>query len=134
MNDDAADVMVDASDGGINARPALARAVALLHVAIVVFFTIGWLLPWSAVHWLVIGGGALLPLCWALFDNECPLTRLENRLAGTTADEKPEDQHYFVSRLLSLMLGRTVSDRIGDIVIHAVLLSSVSICAARLAW
>lgn len=133
MNDDAAQVM-DSASGGADARPALARAVALLHVAIVVFFTIGWLLPWSTSHWLVIGGGALLPLAWALFDNDCPLTRLERRLAGTTHDVEPEGQRYFVSRLLSQILGRTVSDRTGDIVIYAVLFSSMSICAARLAF
>lgn len=134
MNDDAPDVMVDATDGGINARPALARAVALLHAAIVVFFTVGWLLPWSAVHWLVIGGGAMLPICWTLFDNECPLTRIERHLAGAEHDAEAADRNYFVSRVLSRILGRTVSDRTGTAVIYAVLSSSMVISFARLVW
>lgn len=133
MSNDAAEAMIDAAEEGTNARPALARAVALLHGAVVAFFTVGWLLPWSAVHWLVIGGGALLPLCWALFDNECPLTRLERHLAGTDHDADAAERNYFVSRVLSRILDRTVSDRTGDLVIYAVLSSSMLICAARLA-
>lgn len=122
--------MTAAGDG---AHPALARAVAQMHVGIVVFFTAGWLLPWSVAHWLVIGGGILLPVSWALFDNDCPLTRLERRLAGTTRDAEPQGQRYFVSRLLSRILGRTVSDRTGSITVYAVLFSSMSISATRLA-
>lgn len=118
--------------GGPNARPALAGLVAILHMAIVLFFTVGWVLPWNVAHWLVIGGGLLLPLIWALFDNDCPLTRLERRLAGNTRNPEPQDQPYFVSRLLSRMLGRTVSNQVGNRVIHAVLLWSMLICAARL--
>lgn len=133
MNDDAAQVMTSATAGAA-ARPTLARAVALLHMAIIVLFTVGWLLPWNTAYWLVIGGGALLPISWALFDNNCPLTRLERQLAGTARDAEPDGQNHFVSRLLSRVLGRPVSDRTGDIVVYAVLISSMSICAARLTF
>lgn len=122
--------MAAADDGS---HPALARAVAQIHVGIVVFFTAGWLLPWSVAHWLVIGGGTLLPVSWALFDNDCPLTRLERRLAGTARGAEPHGQRYFVSRLLSRILGRTVSDRTGNITVYTVLFSSIFISATRLA-
>lgn len=133
MNDDATQVLTSATAGAA-ARPALARAVALLHMAIVAFFTVGWLLPWNTAYWLVLGGGALLPLSWAVFDNDCPLTRLEHQLAGTARDADPEGQRHFVSRLLSRVAGRSISDRTGDIVVYAVLMSSMSICAARLTF
>lgn len=133
MNDNVAHT-VATENVATGPHPRMARAVSLLHMAVIAFFTLGWLLPWSFVHWLVIGGGILMQFSWTLFDNDCPLTLLERRLAGIRAREgNPTEQRNFVSGLLSRVIGRTVSDRAGDATTYAVLFSSMLFCAVRLA-
>lgn len=136
MNDNACRATVNAA-AATGPWPRTARAVSLLHTGVILIFTLGWLAPWSFVHWLVLGGGILMQLSWTLFDNDCPLTLLERRLAGDSdpeRDRSPDGPRNFVSRLLSRIVRRTVSDRTGDIVTYAVLFSSMLICTSRLAF
>jgi len=112
--------------------PVLARAVAWVHTAIVLFFALGWMLPWPSAHWAVIGGGVLLQSIWCFLRDNCPLTLLERWLSGT-GPEEPGERRFFVSGLLSTVLRRPVSDRAGNAVVYSVLYSSMLICAVKLA-
>ena len=112
---------------------ALARIVASVHTGIVLFFALGWLLPWHAAHWTIICGGILMQSLWYLLDDNCPLTLLERWLDQSTGDDSRSGQQIFVSRLLSKVLNRPVSDHTGNVIAYLVLYASMLICAARLA-
>jgi len=117
-------------------RQALARLVAYLHTVLVVVFGLGWLLPWTAVHWLVIGGGIAMQLSWWLLDGDCVLTRLERyleRVDGAPREEEAGDERRFVTRLVSGLLNRPVPDGVGNLIVYVALYTSMSICAVRLA-
>lgn len=121
-------------------RNRLANSIAALHVAIVVFFMFGWLLPSPMAWWATLLGGIGLQLTWLVLANQCPLTMLETYLrenvdgpmnigAHDTAPEKPP---HFVANLLSKIFGTEVSPRAGDIAVYAVLYTSMALCAWRL--
>lgn len=127
------------SNGSV--RRWLANAVAVLHLGIVAFFALGWLLPSPIAYLAVIFGGAGLIVIWHAFGDRCPLTVLEERLRQTgrdrgsptpSRDEPPVAETHFVSMLLSRVLGRPVSRRIGDRVVYGVLFLSMFISALRL--
>lgn len=114
----------------------LASAVAYLHTGLVGVFVFGWLLPWELVHWAVILGGIGMQLSWMLLDGNCPLTLLERHFAraATAADpDDADDEQFFVTRLVSAVLNRPVSDRVGNVLTYAVLYASMLICIVRLA-
>lgn len=109
----------------------LARAVAGLHIAVIVVMALGWLLPWPWAWWSVLVGGVILQTIWCLWRNQCPLTVLEARLRGEsfTAKEQPRP---FVSNLLSRVLGQAVSNRTGNCVAYGVLYVSLFLCVRNL--
>ena len=113
----------------------LARGVAHLHTGIVALFALGWVLPWAAVHWIVIAGGLTMQVSWWLFRGKCPLTMLERALvtaaSGTRAGGSEQEQ-LFVTRLLSGALRRPVPDAVGNLLTYMVLYASMAVCALRL--
>lgn len=120
--------------GRIGIRERIADALALVHTAIVTFFALGWALPWADAWWLVVVGGFGLQAVWCVFRNECPLTLLEAWLRGQSASSGVEGapQPHFLASLLTRMLGREVSNFVGDLVAYAVLYTSMALAAWRL--
>lgn len=144
---------------GDRIRQRAADALATLHVMIVAFFALGWLLPWQWSWQAVIIGGIGLQIIWCRHDNQCPLTVLEKRLrdnptmaanplpAGTLSDQleiagtpdlacRPENTDegspHFVADLLTRLAGRPVSPFIGDLLVYGVLYASMGLAARRL--
>lgn len=115
----------------------LARGVWLVHVVIVAFIVLGWLLPWPAALWTVALGVPALQLTWRAFGDRCPLTVLEERLREPVPEPRPEDgegPRNFVADLLSGVLGRPVSHRITNRLVHGVTWFAFSVAVFRLAF
>jgi len=117
----------------------LARLVWVVHLGVVAFFVFGWLLPWRWALWGVAVGVPALQLTWKTMNDRCPLTTLEEALRGSHAlspaqqsdGESPPD---FVTRLLTAILGRPVSQRMSDRVVNGVAWSGFSVAILRLAF
>jgi hypothetical protein len=121
------------------ARLWLARLVWSVHLGVVAFFVFGWLLPWNWALWGVAIGVPMLQLLWKLTDDRCPLTALEESLRGAqrigpAASKQGEDPPNFVTRLLTGILGRPVSQRASDRIVHGIAWSGFSIAVLRLAF
>lgn len=120
--------------GRIGIRERIADVLAMVHTAIVAFFALGWALPWAGAWWFVVVGGFGLQAVWLVFRNECPLTLLEAWLRGQPASSgvEGEAQPHFLASLLTRVLGREVSNFIGDLVAYGVLYASMALAAWRL--
>ncbi|HBZ71209.1 MAG TPA: hypothetical protein DEP35_16360 [Deltaproteobacteria bacterium] len=117
----------------------LARLVWAVHLGVVAFFAFGWLLPWRSALWGVAIGVPTLQLTWRLMGDRCPLTWLEQALRGNHAigPAPPDDREgppNFVTRLLTAILGRAVSQRASDRLVNRVAWSGFSIAVLRLAF
>jgi hypothetical protein len=117
----------------------LARLVWIVHFGVVTFFVFGWLLPWRWALWGVAIGVPVLRLSWAAMGDRCPLTALEEALRGSHAlcpahPDHGESPPNFVTRLLTAILGRPVSQRVSDRVVNGVAWSGFSVAVLRLAF
>ena len=123
---------------GLAAR-SVARALWLLHTALTLFLIVGWALPWNAALWACLGVAVLMQLQWWLNANECVLTQWETRLLGRPAqreagpDAPPEEQR-FAADLIEGIFHRRPSAACTDRLTYAVVWSSGSLSALRLAY
>jgi len=111
----------------------------MVHLGVVGFFVVGWLLPWRWALWGVAAGVPTLQLIWWAMEDRCPLTVLEEALRGSRGipSGAPDDglaPPNFVTRLLTAMLGRPVSQRVSDRVVNGVAWSGFSVAVLRLAF
>jgi hypothetical protein len=109
---------------------ALANVVAVVHTALVIFFALGWALPWQAAWWGVLVGGIALITIWRSYSNNCPLTVLEARLRGLQPDPS---QPRFVGTLVQKFFRMTISNQSADAIAHGFLIVSMIIAVLRLA-
>jgi len=126
-------------NGTPHVRLWLARFVWMVHLGVVGFFVVGWLLPWRWALWGVAAGVPTLQLIWWAMEDRCPLTVLEEALRGSRGIPcgAPDDglaPPNFVTRLLTAMLGRPVSQRVSDRVVNGVAWSGFSVAVVRLAF
>ena len=117
----------------------LARLVWIVHFGVVTFFVFGWLLPWRWALWGVAIGVPMLRVSWAAMGERCPLTALEEALRGNetllrSLRDHGESPPNFVTRLLTAILGRPVSQRTSDRVVNGVAWSGFSVAVLRLAF
>src|SRR5215472_5538530 len=129
----------DRRAGAPSIRLWLARFVWMIHLGVVAFFVIGWLLPWRWALWGVAVGVPTLQLTWRAMGDRCPLTALEEALRGSRgipsgAPDAGEAPPNFATRLLTAILGRPVSPRVSDRVVNGVALSGFSVAVLRLAF
>ena len=114
----------------------LAAGVRAAHVAIVVFFVVGWALPWTVTLVLVVIGAPLIHMGWWLCADRCILTVLERRLLGsgspTTLREPVAGETTFIASVLEPLLGRPVSADLIAKLSYGVLWSSFTIATIRL--
>lgn len=108
----------------------LANIIAACHTCLVVFFALGWLLPWRSAWWAVLVGGIILIAIWRSYQNNCPLTVLEARLRGVALDPS---QPRFMGTLVKKCLGMTITNQSADAIAHAGLIVSMIIAVLRLA-
>lgn len=88
-------------------RIVLAKVIATLHFASILFLIFGWLLPleWLIFHVVSI---PLVILQWKINDDQCYLTQWQLQLEGSPLDPSQEGQ--FVKSLMArtgLNLGRS---------------------------
>ena len=117
-------------------RLGLARGIWLLHLSVVAFLCVGWLLPWKSVVWAAVLFVPIVQLNWCVFGNRCVLTVIEEWLrqdgAPPPVPEASEPPTHFVSDLLSKALSRPVSRAWGDVVSYAVLWGGFALGSLRL--
>jgi hypothetical protein len=111
----------------------------MVHLGVVAFFVFGWLLPWRWALWGVAVGVPMLQLSWMAMNDRCPLTALEEALRGSHAfgPAHPSDGETppnFVTRLLTALLGRPVTQRTSDRIVNGVAWSGFSVAVLRLAF
>ena len=111
-----------------------ARAVAVVHVGVIAFFSLGWLLPDSRALWAVLLGCIGLEGTWLALRGSCPLTLLERRLRGQPAhDASVAGAHRsFVGGALEHALKRPVSERCANRLVHGVTFASAGLAALHL--
>jgi len=117
----------------------LARLVWMVHLGVVAFFVFGWLLPWRWALWGVAIGVPALQLSWKALDDRCPLTALEEALRGSHVlgaahPSDGESPPNFVTRLLTAIVRRPVSQRMSDRIVNGVAWSGFSVAVLRLAF
>jgi len=115
-----------------------AKALWLLHAGLTLFLVVGWALPWNEALWgcLIIAIG--MQLQWWFNANECLLTQWETRLLGRPqlragiSDGPPEEQR-FAADLVEAIFRRRPSARCTDRFAYAVVWTSATLSALRLA-
>ncbi len=120
-----------------SARPASWRyraslVIRAIHLAVVAFFLIGWMLPWRGALWTVVVGGLLTQLNWWATGNRCVLTIAEERLRAGSAWASTGRDETFVARLVTSVIGRPCPPRLAQITAHLVLWASIGTAAFRL--
>ena len=125
-----------AADAVARWRRWLAAGVRATHVAIVLFFVVGWALPWTVALVLVVIGAPLIHLGWWLCADRCILTVLEQRLLGggstATSREPAAGEATFIASVLEPLVGRPISADLVDKLCYGVLWSSFTIATIRL--
>ncbi len=119
---------------------AVANLLSVLHVAIIVLFVVGWAAPWREVLWAVVVGALVVRAGWWIFEDQCLLSILEERLRaalGAEAVERRETEGErkpnFVADTVTRILGRPMPVRWVDNVTYGILWSSFSVASLRLA-
>lgn len=83
----------------------------ILHIAVLIFTLIGWLLPdqwlWVYLIWI-----PLMVIQWQLNQGTCILTNLENYLVGESDRPKSQQQGQFVKSLFLNLCGFVPTDRV----------------------
>jgi len=110
----------------------LARAISVVHGAVVLLFVVGWALPWRQALWAVVLGATVVQAGWWLFGNRCLLTVAEARLRGSPAGGVTLDDAHFVRDLAERVLGRRPSERWLELATYGVMWGAFAIAAARL--
>jgi hypothetical protein len=111
-------------------RAPLASLVCVIHTGVVVFFVLGWALPWRWALWTCTIGAVVMRLHWWMNDDVCMLTQLERRLRGDAA--RPAQRERFIARLLRVALRRSVPDGLVDWATHGILWTGAGLASLRL--
>jgi len=116
-----------------------ARALSVVHGAVVALFLVGWALPWRGALWAVAIGAIVVRTNWWLFDDRCLLTILESRLRGGDAlaarrlEEDADAPPSFIGDLVARVLGRPLPLQWVDNASHAIMWGAFSVATLRLA-
>ena len=98
-----------------------------------VFFLVGWALPWRGALWAVAIGAVVVQAGWWLCADRCVLTILEEQAREGGAATNPEREVDFLARLLSGLTGRPVPARWVNRAAYGVLWGSCAVALLRLA-
>jgi hypothetical protein len=111
----------------------IARLLHALHILILAFVLMAWLLPWQfvwIVHLMFIPG---MILHWYTNANRCVLTEIEAKYRVPEVGVKKEaDEGYFIKTLWAKFFGRVPSEKTLIRVIYAVMALVWSLSLIRL--
>jgi hypothetical protein len=104
-------------------RDTLGRLCFLLHLVILAFIVLGWILPWRGALVFYLVFLPLVILHWKLNDNACALNNLENwlRYRRWRAPDRNPEEGAWLRTLIRNLTGVSLTRARMDVVIYAVM-------------
>ena len=124
-----------AQAAAVEGRDGLSKLCHGLHLAIMVYFVIGWLLPWHAALIFYLGFVPAVALQWQFNKNACVLNNLESWLRTRQwRDPSNREEGAWLASLAEDHLGFRPSPLAVDIFTYAVLLALWAIALIHLLY
>ena len=106
-----------------------------LHMALVIFVLVGWLIPVTTLLQLHIAFVPLLVVTWALNGNSCPLNNMETLLTkGVWRDDTNREEGSFLVVVVEKYLGLHPTQRQMDLVTYALMAVAWALSLAHLSF
>jgi len=116
-------------------RDALGWACFLLHLALVFFALLGWLMPWRAGLIFYLCYIPAMFLTWQFNEGSCILNNLENLVRlGRWRNPKNREEGAFLKTLVEDLTGLELTKRLMNAVIYCLISIFWLLGAGHLAW
>lgn len=120
---------------GAAGRDGLGWSCHILHLAIMVYFVVGWLAPWRAALFFYMGFVPAVALQWQFNKNACVLNNIESLIrTGRWRDPSSREEGAWLATLAEDALGFRPGPLAVDIFTYAVLLAFWSMALIHLEY